>query len=269
MPSYLLPSVFPSIRDFSNELGVLISWAKYWHFSFSIWSSSSPSNEYSGLISLKIDWFDLLAAWGTLRNLLHNHSLKVLFIWHFDFFMVQLSQLYVTTGKAIASTIGTFVGRVMFLLFNTLSRFVIASQPRSNCLLISRLQAPSAVILEPNKRISVTTFTFPFYLPWSNGTRCRDLNFLIFSFKPALSLSSFTLIKRLLRSSLLSAIRVVSSAYLRLLMFLLLILILACNLSSRAFLMMCSAYRLNKHGDRRQACHTPLSWSHRLIHSGF
>ena len=148
----------------------------------------------------------------------------------------------------------------MPLLFNTLTRFVIAFLPRSNHLLISWLQSPSTVILEPKKRKSVTTSTFsPFYLPCSNGARCHDLSFLIFSLKPALSLSSFTLVKRLFNSSLLSAVRVVSSAYLRLLMFLPPVFIPACNSSSLAFLTICSVYKLNKQSDNRQPCWTPFS----------
>ena len=155
-PLLLLPSIFSSIRDFSNELFVHIWWPKYWSFSFSI----SPSSEYSGLISLKIDWFDCLVLQRTFRSLLQHHSSKTSVLWHSAFTM-QLSQPYVTTGKTIALTIRTFVGRVMSLLFNTLSRFVILFLPRSNCLLISWLQSPSAVILEPKKRKSVTTSTFP------------------------------------------------------------------------------------------------------------
>ena len=129
---------------------------KYWSFSFSI----SPSNEYSGLISLKIDLFDLLVIQGTFRSLLQHHSLKASILWHSAFLMVQLSQPYVTTAKITALTICTFVGRVMSLLFNTLSRFVIAFLPRSNSFLISWLQSLSAVILEPKKRKSVTISTF-------------------------------------------------------------------------------------------------------------
>ena len=155
-PLLILPSTLPSIRDSSSELAVHIRWPKYWSFSFSI----SPFSEYSGLISLKIDWFDLLAVQGTFRSLLQHHSLKASVLWCSTFFMVQLSQLYVTTGKTIDLTIRTFAGRVISLLFNTLFRFVIAFLPSSSRLLISWLQSPSPVILEPKKRKSVTTSTF-------------------------------------------------------------------------------------------------------------
>jgi len=167
--------------------------------------------------------------------------------------MVQLSQLYVSTGKTIALSIQTFVHRVTSLLFNMLSRFVITCLPRSNCLLISWLQSSSSVILEPKKRKSVSSHfhIFPFYLPCSNGARCYDLSFLTFSCKPALSLSSFSLIKKVFNSSSLSAFRVVSSAYLSLP-----ILIPACYSCSPLFLMMCSVYRLKNQGDSRQPCLT-------------
>ena len=141
-PLLLLPSTFPSIRDFSNESAVRIRWPKY--FSFSI----SPSNEYSSSISVKIDWFDLLAVQETLRSLLQHHRSKTLIFWCSVFFTVQLSQSYMTSGKTIALTIQTFVGRVISILFNTLSRFVIAFLPRSNCLLTLWLQSPSAANLE-------------------------------------------------------------------------------------------------------------------------
>ena len=147
----------PSNRDFSKESSVHIRWPKYWSFSFSI----SPSNEYSGLISFKIDCFDLHDVQRTFRNLLQHHSLKASIFWCSAFFMIQLSQPYMTTGKTIALTIRTFVGRVMCLLFNTLSWIVIASWPRSNRLLLSWLQSRSVVILEPKKRKSVTASTFP------------------------------------------------------------------------------------------------------------
>ena len=146
-PLLLLPSIFPGIRVFSSESGLCIRWPKYCSFSFSI----SPSNEYSGLISFRIDWLDLLAVQGTLKSLLQHHSLKASMFWHSAFFIVQLSHLYVTTGKTIALTRWTFVGQVMSLLFNILSKLVTASLPRSKRLLISWLQSPSAVILEPKK----------------------------------------------------------------------------------------------------------------------
>ena len=137
-----LPSIFPSIRAFSNESALRIRWPKHWSFSFSI----SPSNEYSGMISFRIDRFDLLAVQGTLKSLLQHRSSKAAILWCSAFFMVQLSYPYMTTGKNIALTIWTFVGKVMSLLFNMLSRFVIAFLPRSKCLLMSWLQSPSAVI---------------------------------------------------------------------------------------------------------------------------
>ena len=134
-PLRLLPSVFPSIRIFSNESALCIRWPKYWSFSFSI----SPSNEYSGLISFRIDWFDLLSVQGTLKHLLQHHNLKASILQFSAFVMVQLSHLYVTAGKTIALTIWNFVGKVMPLFFNTLSRFVIVFLPRSNHLFISWL----------------------------------------------------------------------------------------------------------------------------------
>ena len=145
-PLLLLPLIFPSIRVFSNESALRIRWPKYWSFSFNI----SPSNEHPGLISFKIDWLDLLAVQGTLKSL-HHHSSKASILWRSAFFTVQLSHPYLTTGKTIALTRWSFVGKVMSLLFNTLSRLVITFLPRSKRLLISWLQSPSAVILEPKK----------------------------------------------------------------------------------------------------------------------
>ena len=156
-PLLLLPSIFPSIRVFSNESVLHNRWPKYWSFIFSI----SSSSEYSGLISFRIDWLDLLAVWRTPKSLLQHHSLKASILWCSAFFMVQLSHPYVTTGKTIGLTIQTFVSKVMSLLFNTLSRFVIAFLRRSKCLLISRLQSPCIVILEPKKIKSVTVSIFP------------------------------------------------------------------------------------------------------------
>ena len=160
-PLLLLPSIFPSIRVFSNESALHIRWPKYWSFSFSI----SLSNEYSGLISFRIDWLDLLAVQGTLKSL-HHHSSKVSILLHSAFFIVQLSHPYMTTGKTIALTRQTFVDKVMSLLFNMLSRLVIALLPRSKHLLISWLLSPSAVILEPPKNKVCHCFhCFPIYLP--------------------------------------------------------------------------------------------------------
>ena len=141
----LLPSIFPSIRVFSNESVLCIRWPKDWSFSFNI----SSSNEYSGLISFRIDWLDLLAVQGTLKSLLQHHSSKASILWHSAFFTVQPSHPYMTTGKTITLTSWTFVGKVMLLLFNMLSRLVIAFPPKSKHILISWLQSPSAVILEP------------------------------------------------------------------------------------------------------------------------
>ena len=206
----LLPSIFPSIRDFSNELAVHIRWPKYWCFSI------NPSNEYSRLIFIKIDWFDLCTVQGTLRSLLQQHSLKASILWHSAFFMVQLLQPYMITEKTIVLTIQTFVGRVISLLFNTLSRFVIAFLPRNNRLLIWWLQPPSTVILEPKKRKSVTASIFsPSTCHKVIGPDVMILAFLIFSFRPAFSLSSFTLIKKFFSYSSLSAIKAVLSTYLR------------------------------------------------------
>ena len=146
-PLLLLPSIFPSIRVFSNESALCIMWPKYWSFSFSI----SPSNEYSGLISFRTDWLDPLAVQGILKSLLQHHSSKTSILLHSAFFIVQLSHSYMATGKTIALTRRTFVVKVMSLLFSMLSRLVITFLPRSKCLLISWLQSPSAVILEPPK----------------------------------------------------------------------------------------------------------------------
>ena len=146
---FILPSVFPSMRIFSNESPLRIRWPKYWNFRFSF--SISPSNEYSGLISFRMDWLDLLAVQGTLKTLLQHHSSKTSIIWHSALFTVQLSNQYMTTGKVIALTLQTFVGKVMSLLFYVLSRFVIAFLPRNKRLLVSWLWSTSAVILEPPK----------------------------------------------------------------------------------------------------------------------
>ena len=143
----LLPSIFPSIRVFSNESALHSRWPKYWSFSFNI----SPSKEHSVLIFSRMDWLDILAVQGTFKSLLQQHSSKASFRQHSTFFRVQLSHPYMTTGKTIALTRQTFVGKVMSLLFNMLSRLVMTFLPRTKCLLISWLQSPSAVILEPKK----------------------------------------------------------------------------------------------------------------------
>ena len=158
----LVPSIFPSIRVFSKESVLPIMWPKYWSFSLSI----SPSNEYSGLISFRMDWFDLLAVQGTLNSLLQHHSSKASILQHSAFFTLQLSHPYMTTGKTIALTRQTFVGKIMSLLFNMLSRLVIAFLPRSKRLLTSWLQSPSAVILKPpQNKICHCCHSFPNYLP--------------------------------------------------------------------------------------------------------
>ena len=161
-PLLLPPSIFPSIRVFSNESALHIRWPKYWSFSFNI----SPSNEYSGLISFGMDWLNLLEVPGTLKSLLQHHSSKASILQCSAFFIVQLSHPYMTTGKTIALTRQPLDGKVMSLLFNMLSRFVITSPPGSKCLFISWLQSPSAVIFEPQKIKSATVSTVsPIYLP--------------------------------------------------------------------------------------------------------
>ena len=158
-PLLLLPLIFPRIRVLSNESVLHSRWPNYWSSGFSI----SPSSEYSGLISFRMDWLDLLAVQGTLKSLLQHHSSKVSVLWHSAFFIVQLSHPYMTTGKTIALTQWTFVGKVMSLLFNMLSRLVIAFLPRSQHLLISWLQSPSAVIFGAQK--NKVCHWFPIYLP--------------------------------------------------------------------------------------------------------
>ena len=246
-PSYPLLSPSPPtfnlsrIRVFSNESVLHIRWPKYWSFSFSI----SPSNEYSALISFTIDLLDLLAVQRTLKNLFQHHSSKASIFQHSAFFIVQLSHPYMTTGKTIALTRRTFVGKVMSLLFNMLSRLVIAFLPKSKRLLISWLQLPSAVILEPKKIFkSVPVFIVsPSICHEVMGQDDMIFVFWMLSFKPAISLSSFTFIKKLFSFSSLSAIRVVSSAYLMLLIFLLAILIPACASSSLVFCMIYFVYK--------------------------
>jgi len=173
-PLLLLPPIPPSIRVFSNESTLRMRWSKYWSFSFSI----IPSKEIPGLISFRMDWLDLLADQGTLKTLLQYHSSKASILRHSAFFTVQPSHPYMTTGKTIALTRWTFVGKVTSLLLNTLSRLVITFLPRSKRLLISWLQSPFSDFGAPNNKVWHCFHCFPIYFPWSDGTRCHDLHFL-------------------------------------------------------------------------------------------
>ena len=170
----LLPPIPPRIRLFSSESTLHMRWLKYWSFSFSL----IPSKDISGLISFRMDWLDLLGVQGTLKSLPQHHSSKESILWHSAFFTVQLSHPYMTTGKAIAFTRRTLVGKIMSLLSNMLSRLVITFLPRSKRLLISWLQSPSAVILEPKNKVWHCFYCFPIYFPWSDGTWWHDLRFL-------------------------------------------------------------------------------------------
>ena len=184
-PLVLLPSIFPSIRVFSNESALHIRWPKYWSFSFSI----SPCNKYSGLISFRMDWLDLLAVQGTLKSLLQHHSSKASIPQHSALFIVQLSHSYMATGKTIALTRWKFVGKIMSLPFNMPSRLVITFLPRSKHLLISWLQSPSAVILEPpqikSDTVSIVSYLFAIKwwdrMPWSSFFECWVLSQLFHS----------------------------------------------------------------------------------------
>ena len=169
-PLLLLPPIPPNIRGFSNESALRIRWPKDWSFSFNI----CPSNEHPGLISFRMDWLALLAVQGTLKSLLQHHSSKASILQHSAFFIVQLSHPYMTTGKTIALTRQTFVDKVMLLLFNIKSKLVITFLPRSKHLLISWLQSPPIVILEPKNCFHC----LPIYVPRSDGTGCHDLSFL-------------------------------------------------------------------------------------------
>ena len=194
-PLLLPPSVFPNIRVFSNESSLYIRWPKYWDFSFKI----GPSNDYSGLIPFRIDWFDLTVQ-GILNSLLLNHRSKASILKRSAFFIVQLSNPYMTTGKTIALTRRTFVGKVMSLLFNMLSRFVIAFLPRRKSLLISWLVTGYSDFGAQENKFCHCFHCFPIYLPWNDGSRCMIFIFWMLSFEAAFSLSSFTFIKRLLSS---------------------------------------------------------------------
>ena len=183
-PRLLLPSVFPSIRVFSNESALRIRWPEYWSFSFNI----SPSIVHPGLISFRMDWLDLLAVQGTLRSLVQHQSPKASILRCSGFFIVQPSQPYMTTGKSISLTRRTFVDKIMSLLFNMLSRLVITFLPRSKCLLISWMQSPSAVILEPRKIKSDTVSTVsPSISHEVMGPDATILVFWMLSFKPTFS----------------------------------------------------------------------------------
>ena len=229
-PLFLLPSIFPSIGVFSNELALPIRWPTYWSLSFSI----SLSNKYSGLISFKTDWFDL-AVQGTVKSLLHHHNSKASILQTSAFFMVQFSHYKWLLGKNIALTMQTF-WKLLSLLFNMLSRFVIAFLSRSNHLLISWLQSLSAVILETKKRKSVTASKF-------SPSVCHEvmgldpMTLVFWMFKLIFSSTLFHP-QEALNSSSLSAVRVVSSAHPKLLIFLLAILISDCDSSSLVFCLM-------------------------------
>ena len=232
LPLLLLPSIFPSIMVFSNELALCIRWPKYWSFSFSI----SPSNEYSGLIFFRMDSLDLLAVQGTLRSLLQHHSTKASILQHSAFFMVQLSHDYWKNHSF--DCIAKWYLCVLICCLG-LSKFF----PRSKCLLISWLQSRSAVIFGAQENKVCHCFhCLPIYLHEVIGLDAMTFIFWMLSVKPAFSLSSFTFIKRLFSSSLLSALRVVLSACLRWFIFLWEILIPACALSSLGVHMMHSGY---------------------------
>ena len=171
-PLLLLSLIFPSTRVFSHELALCIRWPKYWSFNFNI----GPSNEHPGLSSFRMDWLDLCAVPGTLKSLLQHHSSKASILWCSVYFMIQLSHPCMTTGRTIALTRWTFIGKVMPLLFNMLSRLVIAFLPRSKCLLISWPQSP--ICSDFRAQENNVCHCFPIYLQWSNGNGCHNLSFL-------------------------------------------------------------------------------------------
>ena len=172
-PFLFFPSIFPSIRVFSNEFALCIKWAKYWSFSFSI----SPSSEYSGLISFRIHWFDFLAAQGTLNSLLQHHSLKPAIFQCSTFIFVEISNLYMTIGKTIAWTVQTFVSKVMSLQFNKLSRFVsFSSKKQTSFKCVPAVTIHSDFGAQENEICHCFHF-FPYYLPWTDGTKSHDLCF--------------------------------------------------------------------------------------------
>ena len=263
-PSHPLSSPSPPTLSLSRHCG-LLKWVSFSHQGSSASASASVlSMNIKDWAFLGLGWLDLLAVQETLKSLLQHHSSKASILLYSAFFTVQLSHPYMTTGKTIALTRWTFVGKVMSLLFNMLSRLVITLLPRSKRLLISWLQSPSALILEP--RIITSATVFPSICHEVMGPDAMILVFWMLSFKPTFSLSSFIFIKRLFSSSSLSAIRVVSSEYLRLSIFLPAILIPACASSSPAFPMMCSACKLNKQGDNIQPWRTPFPiWNQSVV----
>ena len=180
-PLLLLPSIFPSIRVFSNESALCIRWPKYWNFNFNI----SPSNEHPGLIPFRMDWVDLFAVQGTLKSLLQHHSSKASILGHSVFFIVQISHPYMTAGKTITLMRHTFVDKIMSLLLNMLSSLVITVLPRSKRLLISWLQSPSAVILEPpQNKVWHCFHCLPIYFPWSEEPDAMILVFWMLHISP-------------------------------------------------------------------------------------
>ena len=266
-PSHPVSSPSPAF-DLSQHQGVLnesvlhIRWPNYQSFSFNI----SPSSEYTGLISFRMDWLDLLAAQGTLKSLLPTTHFKSINLLALSLLYGPTLHIHTWHWKNHRFDYVDLCQQVMSLLFNMLSRLVIAFLPRSKHLLISWLQSPFTVIWEPKKIKSHCFHCFPIYLSWSDGTGYHDLRFLNVEFKPAFSCSSFTFIKRLFSSFLLSTIRLMSSAYLRLLIFLPAILIPACASSSWAFLRMYSAYKLNKQGNNIQPWRSPFPiWSQSIV----
>jgi len=245
-----------------NEWVLHIRWPKYWSFSFSI----SPFNGYSGLISFRRDWLDLLAVQGTLKSLLQHHSSKASVLWCSAFFIVQISHSKMATGRNYSFDQMDLWWQSNVSAFSMLSRLVIAFLPRRKCLLISWLHSPSAVILEP-KTIKFVTVSIvsPFLCHEVMGQDAMILVFWMLTLKPTFSLSSFTFIKRLFSSSLLSTIRVVSPAYLKLLMFLPAILMPACASPSPGFYIMYSAYKIIKQGDNIHPWATPCQFGASLL----
>ena len=261
-PHLLPPSVIPSIRVFSNESTLHIRWPKCCSFSFRI----SPSKECSGLVFIRMDWLELLAIQGTLKSLLQHHSSKASILPCLAFFIVQLSHPYMTTGKTKPLTRRTFVVKVMFLLFNVLSRLDIIFLSTSKCLNFMAVVTNCSDFGAPFKNTVCYCFCcYPSICHVVMGPDAMILVLWMFHFKPTFSLSFLTFIRRLFSSSF-SAINMVSSAYLKLLIFLLAVLIPACASSSPAFHMMYSAYELNNQGDNIQPWRPPFPiWNQSVV----